>query len=233
MITPLSFSSANGVTMDSQGQTTALNIGTIKADVSNEVKHLLFVVSKDNKVIVYAPGADGPIEAKVAQRADGSTAIDYNQTADSEAGTITIVFDAALLNDKIVVRYEQLYEPSIVANADKSDVTVAFTTKVKWVTTDQIPTAPGNGKFAFTGGGIILSWTAGQNATAYNVYRLIADVDQQFKQVATVKTTSYTDTSAVTMDNIHSNKGVRYAIFAVGSTGVENPGAMVIPITTN
>lgn len=231
LITPLKFSSAQGVTIDNDGQTTSLDPSNLKTQVTTELKHLLFVVDKENEVTVYAPGADGPIEAKVSQRSDGSTAIDYTQVANSEAGTITIVFDAAIAHDNIIVRYEQLYEPSIMANADKSDVTVAFTTKVKWVATNQIPTAPGNGKFEFTGGGIILSWTPGKNAQAYNVYRQIADLDQQFKQIATVKTTSYTDTAQVTMDNVRSQKGVRYAIFAVGPTGVENPGGMVIVIT--
>lgn len=233
LITPLNFSSVKGVTIDDQDQTTSLDSNNIKTNVTTELKHLLFVVDKETKVVIYAPGADGPINAKVTQRSDGSTAIDYTQTANSDAGTVTVVFDAAIAHDKIVVRYEQVFEPSVMVNAQKSDVTVAFTTRVKWVATDQIPTAPGNGKFSFTGGGIVLSWTAGLHATAYNVYRQISDVDQQFKQIATVKATSYTDTSAITMDNIHSQKGVRYAIFAVGPTGVENPGAMVIPITTS
>lgn len=230
LITPFHFSRAVGATMDDSGATTPLDENTIKTDVTGELKRLLFVMDSSDNLKVYSPGAS-PVAAKLTPNADGSTTIDYTQTVNSEAGTVTILFDGILSKSQITTTYEQQYSPSMLINAEASQVEVTFTTGVRWVAPNQIPAAPSNGKQQLTSsGGIALSWTAGQNAAAYDVYRLISDQNQQFQLLTRVKGTSYTDNSTDAKQNIHATKGITYAIFSVGPTGVENPGGLVISI---
>ncbi len=218
--------------MDNNGAITPLDANTIKTQITSELKRLLFVVDSGDGVKVYSPGTS-PITAQITQNADGSTAISYQQTVDSEAGSVVITFDGVLLKDHITVTYHQQYSPSILINANASDVLVTLTAAVRWVAANQIPAAPGNGSYQLTSnGGIALSWSAGQNAAAYDVYRLISDRDQQFQLLATVKGTAYTDNSAAAIQYVNSPKGITYAIFSVGPTSVENPGGMVIVVST-
>lgn len=230
LTTPFNFSSANGATMDDSGATTPLAASMVKTEITGEMKRLLFVVDSGNNLKVYSPGAS-PVAAHLTFQPDGSTSITYTQTLDSDAGTIDIIFSGSLNNGQIAVNYEQQYTPSMLINAQASDVAVSFTTQVKWVAPNQIPTAPTNGQSQPTSsGGVALSWSAGKNAVAYDVYRLISDQDQEFQLLATVKDTSYTDNSQETKQNLNDTKGITYAIFSVGPTGVENPGGIVISV---
>jgi hypothetical protein len=189
------------------------------------------VVDSSDNVKVYSPGVT-PVAAQIQFNTDGSTAIYYTQTVDSEAGTVSITFNGVLLKDQISATYQQQYTPSMLINALESEVAVTFTTHVRWVAADQIPAAPGNGTYQLTSkGGVALSWSVGQNAVAYDVYRLISDQDQQFQLLATVRGTSYIDNSQKAIQNISSIKGITYAIFSIGPTGVENPGGIVISIS--
>jgi len=218
--------------MDNSGAITPLDAKTIKTQITDELKRLLFVVGSGDGIKVYSPETS-PVTAQVTQNADGSIVIDYQQTVDSDAGSVAITFDGVLLKDQITVTYHQQYSPSILINANASDVTVTLTTAVRWVAANQIPAAPGNGRYQLTGsGGIALAWSAGQNAAAYNVYRLLSDRDQQFQLLAAVKGTTYTDNSSEIMQYLNSPKGITYAIFSVGPTNVENPGGVVIPVAT-
>ena len=216
--------------MDDNGATTQLNAQSVKTQITGELEHLLFVMDSSNNMKVYSPGAS-PVAVQVTFQPDDSVSLGYTQTLDSDAGTVTILFSGKLSKGQIAVAYEQQYTPSMLINAQASDVDVSFSTRVKWVAPNQIPAAPTNGAFQLTtSGGIALAWSAGQNATAYDVYRLISDQDQQFHLLATVKGTLYTDNSAEAKQHIHDIKGITYAIFSVGPTGVENPGGIVIPI---
>lgn len=229
---PLNFASVSGATMDNSRAITPLDANTIKTQITAELKRLLFVVDSRDGIKVYSPGTS-PVAAQVTQNADSSIAINYQQTVDSEAGSVAITFDGVLLKHQITVTYDQQYSPSILINANASDATVTLTAAVRWVSADQIPAAPGNGRYQLIrNGGVALAWSAGQNATAYNVYRLISDRDQQFQLLATVKATTYTDNSATAVQYVNSPKGITYAIFSVGPTGVENPGGMVIVVAT-
>lgn len=226
--TPFAFTTVHGLTTDDSGATTPLNATTVKSQVTEELRHLLFVVDSSDNIKVYSQGTS-PVSAQLGFNPDGSASVSYTQTADSEAGSITILFSGVLSSKQMVVRYEQQYTPSMLINAQSSDVEVAFTAPVQWVAPDEIPAAPSNGAYQVTSqGGVALSWSAGQNAVAYDIYRLISDQNQQFQLLATVKGTSYTDNSSTTIKNLHSTKGITYAIFSVGSTGVENPGGIVI-----
>jgi len=228
--TPFAFSTVNGVTTDDNGATTSLNPTTVKTQTIQELHHLLFVVDSSDNIKVYSQGAS-PISAQLAFNSDGSANISYIQTENSEAGTISILFGAVLSTKQIDVHYEQQYTPSMLINAQASDIEVSFTAPVKWVAPHDIPAAPSNGTYKMTGqGGIALSWSAGQNAVAYDIYRQISDQDQQFQLLTTVKGTSYNDNSSAAITNIHATKGIVYAIFAVGPTGVENPGGIIISV---
>jgi hypothetical protein len=230
LTTPFNFSSVNGATMDDNGAATPLAASMVKTEITGEMKRLLFVVDSDNNLKVYSPG-ESPVAAHLTSQSDGSTSIAYTQTLDSDAGTINIIFSGSLNNGQIAVNYEQQYTPSMLINAQASDVYVSFTTQVKWVAPNQIPAAPSNGQSQPTSsGGVALSWSAGQNAVAYDVYRLISDQDQEFQLLATVKGTSYIDNSQETKQNMNDLKGITYVIFSVGPTGVENPGGIVISV---
>jgi hypothetical protein len=226
---PLNFSSASGTATDNSGSTTQLDAKTIEAGIANEFKHILFVASSSNIVKVYVPGAPAATSTEVTQRPDGSTAIDYSQ----QEGSVTTSFGSALYKDQIIVQYEQQYSGQATSDdpfaSTGSDVTVQFTTVVKWVTPQEIPTSPENGKFQLaSNGGVELSWSAGQNVTGYDVYRLIPGADQQYQLLTTVQGTSYSDTSSDAVTNVKTATGIAYAIFSVGATGVENPSDIVI-----
>jgi hypothetical protein len=227
---PFTFSSVNGATTDDNGVTTPLGASTITTEVTQELRYLLFVVDSSNNMKVYSRGAS-PVAVQLAFNPDSSVTISYTQTENSDAGTISILFSALLSQKQIEVSYEQEYTPSMLINAESSDVVVVFFTHVKWVTPDQIPAAPGNGTYQSTKqGGIALAWSAGQHAVAYDVYRLISDQDQQFQLLATVKGTAYVDNSTEARQNVNATKGITYAIFSVGPTGVENPGGIVLAV---
>lgn len=228
----LNFSSATGTATDNSGSTTQLDAATIEQGVTVEFKHLLFVVSKDDVVKVYSPGATSATSTEVDQRPDGSTAIAYTQVE----GTVTVQFSSAIYNDQIIVSYEQTYSAEASANdplaSEGSDVTVNFTTHVHWIDAKEIPTAPTNGQFKVSQKSVDLSWSAGQNVAGYDIYRLIPNIDQTFQLISHVTGTSYNDTSVDGTDNANSTNGVAYAIFAVGPTGVENPSNVIISITS-
>lgn len=231
--TPFSFSSVSGSTTDGNGTITQLDTKAIEKGINGEFKHLLFMVDSGETVKVYNPGTTTPATAQIAQNADGSTAISYTQTTNSEAGSFSITFDGALLENQIKAVYEQQYSPLLISGASSSDVTVAFAAHIRWVSAREIPMVPANGIYHFTNnGGIALSWSASQNAAAYDVYRLIPAQDQQFQLLITVKTSSYNDDSPEAIKNAHTKQGIAYAIFAVGSSGVENPDDIIISPST-
>lgn len=217
--TPLSFSSVSGTSTADGGTTTQIAAQTIKTGLTDELSRLLFMVNSQNNVNVYLPGVTSSIPAQVTQRPDGSTSIAYTHKASS----VMILFAAALYKDQIIVKYEQQYTPLITENASASDVIASFTTHVQWVNTNQIPMSPDNGQYKVTNdGNVHLSWDAGHNAVAYHVYRMFPAQDQQFQLLSTVKGTTFSDTSVQNPKHLKT-MGVAYAIFSVGSTGIENP----------
>lgn len=223
----------NGATTDDNGDVIPLDAQKVKDEVTGELKRMLFVVDSSDNVEVYSPGVS-PLKAQVTFNNDGTTAIDYTQTVDSEAGTISITFVGTLHNNQMTVEYQQQYTPSMMINANASGVDVTFSTDVRWVPANQIPAAPTNGAYQIkSDGSIAIKWSTSQNAVAYDVYRLISDQDQQFQFLATVHNTPYVDDSPQAKQNVQSAKGITYAVFSVGSTGVENPGGLVIPIGTS
>ncbi len=225
--TPFNFSNVSGTATDDSGANTQINAKSIKTGITSELQRLLFVVSSNDAVNVYLPGSASSIKAQVSQRSDGSTAINYTHTASS----VNIAFAAALYKSQIIVKYEQQYSPLITENASATDVQVTFTTHVRWVAADQIPTAPDNGQYQITKNGTInLSWDAGHNAVAYHVYRILPAQDQQFQLLGTVKNTAYNDKSAQDPKKLLS-MGITYAIFSVGPTGIENPTDTVISLS--
>lgn len=227
---PFAFSSVQGVTTDNNGATMALNPAQVRNDLTQEMRHMLFVVDNNAAIKVYNQGSQ-PFSAQLTSAANDSADISYTQTANSEAGSVTMNFRGVLTKKQMVVQYEQQYNPSIMINAQPSDITAVFTAPVQWVAPDEIPAPPANGSRQVTSqGSVALSWAAGQNAAAYDVYRLISDQNQQFQLLATVKESAYTDNSAATIQNIHATKGITYAIFSVGPTGVENPGGIIISV---
>jgi hypothetical protein len=227
---PFAFSEVHGVTSDDSGATTPLDAKAIKNDVTQELHHMLFVVSSNNSIKAYSQGAS-PVTVQMGYNANGSVSLSYTRTVDSEAGTVTILFVGTVSGNQIAVQYEQQYTPSMLINAQASDIVVAFTAPMRQVATSEIPTAPSNGTYQMTSqGGVALAWSAGQNAASYDVYRLISDQNQQFQLLTTIKGTSYTDNSAATIQHIHATKGITYAIFSVGPTGVENPGGIIVSV---
>lgn len=227
---PFAFSTVHGVTTDDSGATTALDATNVKTEVTQELHHLLFVVDSSDNIKVYSQGV-APISVQLAFNADGSANLSYTQTTNSDAGSVSILFGAMLSDKQIAVRYEQQYTPSMLINAQASDIEVAFTAPVQWVAAHDIPAAPSNGTYQMTSqGGVALSWSAGQNAVSYDVYRQISDQNQQFQLLTTIKGTSYNDNSSAAIKNTHATKGIVYAIFSVGPTGVENPGGIIISV---
>lgn len=228
---PLQFSSVNGSTKDGGGTTTQLDANTIEAGINGEFKHLLFVIDSNGGVKVYNPGSTTPITAQITQHTDGSTTIDYTQTSNSEAGSFSLTFEGTLFKDQIMAIYEQQFSPLIISSVAASDVKVAFTAHVRWVSAGEIPATPTNGTYHLTSNGeIALSWSGGQNAVAYDVYRLIPNRDQQFQLLGTVKDASYNENSPIAIQSAHSKQGIGYAIFSIGPTGVENPVSIVIAV---
>nr|BBH95427.1 hypothetical protein KTA_36260 [Thermogemmatispora argillosa] len=229
LVLPLQFTLARGVVI-SDSDVTPLDEQTIRNEITEELRHLLFVIDSNSTMKVYSPGVP-PVSAHLGVAANGGVQITYSQNIDSQAGTVSITFEGTLLKEQLTVHYEQYYNPSALINANASDVVVTFSTRIRWIAPGEIPAAPRNGSYHFdANGAIILTWQSGQHAVAYEVYRQISDLDQQFHLLATVKGTSYTDSSSLAHQNLHSMKGITYAIFSVGPTGVENPGAIVIAI---
>lgn len=232
--TPFNFSEVSGSDIDVNGTPTALPDSTVESGITREFQHLLFVVDSSNNVEVYVPGSTSPTKAQVTQRTDGSVEIEYTQTLESDLGVAKTSFDGVVFNGQIYTQYQQDYSPSINTAGDESDVTVAFSTNVQWIPASQIPTAPENARFQFTpNGAIALAWDAGKHAAAYDVYRMIPGEDQQFQLIATVKTTTYTDSSQDAWQNAHSSAGITYGVFSVGTSGVENPSGLPIPVATS
>lgn len=229
LVLPLQFTLARGVII-SDSNVTPLDEQTVRNEITEELRHLLFVVDSNSTMKVYSPGVS-PVSAHLGVAANGGVQITYSQSVDSQAGTVSIAFEGTLLKEQLTVHYEQYYNPSAFINANASDVVVTFVTRIRWITPTEIPAAPRNGSYHLDpNGAIVLTWQVGQHAVTYEVYRQISDVDQQFHLLATVKGTSYTDSSALARQNLHSMKGIAYAIFSVGPTGVENPGAIVVTI---
>jgi hypothetical protein len=226
-----SFALAKGTTTDSTGANSDIDAGTVQTGVTTEFKHVLFVVDSHNTIKVYSPGASAPVSTQVYQHDDGSVVIQYTQVVSS----VTTTFNSTLSGSQITVIYQQTYAGQAsttdpVANAG-STIAATFTTQVQWVAPDQIPTAPENGKYQLTSdGGATIAWSAGQNAHGYDVYRLIANVDQQYQLITTVTTTSYSDESASAKQYDHVSPGIGYAVFSIGSTGVENPSDVTITV---
>jgi hypothetical protein len=230
---PFNFSNVNGVTTDNNGAPTPIAQNTVESGITSELQHQLFVVTNGSDIQIYSQGSTKPVKAQVTQLTNGSIDVGYTQENDTAMGSTNITFDGTMLNDQISVQYQQSYTPTIVSNGTQSDVAVAFSAKVQWVTPSQIPASPINGRFQFTSANAVaLAWDTGKNAVAYDVYRLIPSQDQTFAFVATVKDTTYTDTSAVAWQNAHTSTGITYGIFAVGPTGVENPAGLAIPVAT-
>lgn len=229
--TPLDFANVSGSTTDGNGTATPLDTNAIESGINNEFQHLLFMIDSTGGVKVYSPGATTPTTAHITQNNDGSTALAYTQTTNSEAGSFSITFDGVFLKDRISVLYEQSYSPLLISSVSASDVNAAFTASVRWVSASEIPAVPANGTYRITSSGIALSWGAASNAAAYDVYRLIPSRDQQFQFLATVKNPLYNDTSSQAIQNAHATPGISYAIFSVGPTGVENPGDLVISLS--
>jgi hypothetical protein len=230
--TPLAFSRVSGSSTDGNGKTTQLDTRSIQAGINDEFVHLLFMVDDANTVRVYPPGATTPTIAQVTAHTDGSAELTYTQTSNSEAGSFSLFFDGLLTRDSLSALYEQRFSPLLISSIAASDVTVTFTTPVRWVNSDEIPAAPAGGTYHLTErGGIALSWEGGQGAVAYTVYRLISAQDQQFRLFATVKELAYTDSSPQAIQHAHGRPGIAYAIFSLGPTGVENPGDIVISVS--
>jgi hypothetical protein len=232
--TPLNFVDVNGTTTDDNGTPTAIDSKTVEDGINQEFQRILFVMDNNGNLNVYNPGTTTPIKAQITQQTDNSAEINYTQTANSALGSAQIEFDGMVTNSQINASYQQDYSPSLTSNGVQSNVAVTFSATIKWVAPDQIPTSPLNGQFQFTNsGGIALSWSAGQHAVAYNVYRIIPSEDQEYQLIATVKGTSYTDPSSDAWQNAHSSGGITYGVFAVGPTGVENPGGIPIHVATS
>jgi hypothetical protein len=219
--------------MDDSGVSTPIAQNTVESGVTSELRHLLFIVTNGSDIQIYSQGSTTPIKAQVTQRTDGSVDVGYTQTSNTSLGSVNISFDGTMFHDQIFVHYQQSYTPTITSSEVQSNVTVAFSAKVQWVTPSQIPALPANGRFRFTPtSAVALAWDTGKNAVAYDVYRLIPSQDLSFEFVATVKDTTYTDTSAAAWQNAHTSTGITYGIFAVGPTGVENPVGLPIPVAT-
>lgn len=230
---PFNFSNVNGATANGSGVPTPVAQNTVKSGVTSELQHQLFVVTNGSDIQIYSQGSTKPIKAQVTQLTDGSVDVSYTQTSNTAMGSTNISFDGIILNDQISVHYQQSYNPTIVSSAAPSSVAVAFSAKVQWVIPSQIPASPANGRFQFTpASAVALAWNTGKNAVAYDVYRVIPSQGQTFEYVATVKDTTYTDTSAAAWQNAHTSTGITYGIFAVGPTGVENPAGLPIPVAT-
>ena len=230
---PFNFSSVNGATTDNNGAPTPIAQNTVESGITSELQHQLFVVANGNNIQIYSQGSTKPIKAQVTPLTENSIDVRYTQANNTTTGSTNISFDGVILNDQISVHYQQSYTPTIVSNTTQSDVAVAFSAKVQWVSPSQIPVSPVNGRFQFTSSsGVALAWDTGKNAVAYDVYRLIPSQDASFVFVATVKDTTYTDTSAAAWQNAHTSTGITYGIFAVGPTGVENPAGLAIPVAT-
>ncbi len=231
---PFNFSAANGITTDDNGTTTSIDQNTVESGITSELQHLLFVVTNGSDIQVYSQGSTKPIKAQVAQHTDGSVDVDYTQESDTALASTDISFDGTMSNDQMSVHYQQSYNPTIITSGSQSDVIAAFSAKVQWVTSNQIPATPANGRFQFTpANAVAVAWDAGKNAVAYDVYRMIPSQDQAYEFVTTVKDTMYTDTSAAAWQNAHTSTGISYSIFAVGPTGVENPVGLPIPVATS
>ncbi|WP_376796111.1 hypothetical protein [Thermogemmatispora sp.] len=229
LVLPLQFTLARGVSISDSG-VTPLDEGTIRNEITEELRHLLFVIDSSSTMKIYSPGVT-PVTAHLGRASNGGLQISYTQNVDSQAGTVSITFEGTLLKDQLTIHYEQYYNPSAFINANASDVVVTLSAHIRWVAASEIPAAPRNGAYHFAAdGAIVLTWQSGQHAVAYEIYRQISDVDQQFRPLATVSATSYTDSSSLARQNLHSMKGIVYAIFSVGPTGVENPGPIVVAI---
>ncbi|GCF07542.1 hypothetical protein [Dictyobacter arantiisoli] len=228
--TPLKFSQASGTVTDNGGTQTQLSPQTVQSAISSELKRFLFVADHNDIVKVYTPGATAPISTQITQLAQRGTAIQYTQVINS----VTTVFNCLLTGNNVSVTYQQQYSgaatPTDPIAMSSSTVTVAFTTTITRVAGSDIPTAPTRGTYRLAQNkAVTLTWTAGQHATRYDIYRLIPNVDQQYQLIGNASGPTYTDASTTAKK---STTGIAYAIFAVGPTGVENPSDTVITIVS-
>lgn len=226
----LNFSQASG-TGSTNGVTYQLSSNAIEQSVVSTFQHTLFVVDSNNNITIYSSGSCSPISANTNTNTDGSVTISYNKSCKS--GTVT--FDGTLTGNQMKASYITNFAAGTVVNGQTfsggSATTSTFTTQVRWVSSDQIPSAPTNGHYQLTSdGGVALTWSG--NAAGYNIYRFVLIEGKGFQFVTKTSSTSYTDESPAATRNAQTIAGIAYAIYAVGPTGIENPSSVTISISS-
>jgi hypothetical protein len=232
----LTFSQAagNGIV---NGVTTPLSSDVVRRGVISTFQRTLFVVDSNNHISVYTDGSTKPLAAQSSTGADGSSSISYTHTLSTGSTT----FNGTLRGNQMAATYTTDSMSGTTVDGQNfsggTNTTSTFTTQVQWVSTDQIPAVPVNGHYQLTSdGGVALTWspgTAGGAVTGYDVYRFVL-TDPQGMQFLT-KTTSpaYTDESQVARSNAQTITGMAYMIYAVGTSGIENPGCVTIPVASS
>jgi hypothetical protein len=218
------------------GATTQLSQQTIEQGVKNEMQRTLFVVDGNNTIRVYPDGASSPVQAQVSQNADGSTNIRYSRS--TQSGTSS--FDGTLTGNQMNATYSWNFLGGTTVNGQTfsggNNATSTFTTQVHWVSTDQIPSAPTSVRYQLTSdGGVMLTWIAGSSGGAvkgYDIYRFVLTDSRGFVFVASTSATSYIDEASVARSNAQTITGLAYAVYSVGTTGVENPTDAVVSVSS-
>lgn len=226
----LIFSQASGTGMVN-GATTQLSSDTVERGVISTFQHTLFVVDSSNNITVYTNSAPSPVQARTSKNADGSVNIGY--THSSNAGTTT--FDGVLTGSQMKATYTTDFIGGTTVNGQTfsggSTSTSTFTTQVQRLSADQIPSAPTNGRYQFTSdGGVSLTWSG--NASGYDIYRFVLTDSRGFQFLTKTSSTSYVDESQTTRNNAQTVTGISYAIYAVGSTGIENPSCITLSVSS-
>lgn len=231
----LNFSSASGTSIVN-GATTQLSETQVEDGVTDVMHHVLFEVNSNTNIKVYTPTPPSPTQAQVGQNADGSTSIRYTHTTKSGITT----FNGKLLGDQLSGTYaSSSMSATRVNNQDFSggnNSTATFTTPVTWITSEQLAAPPTNGRYQITpDGGVALTWTPGAASALvkqYNIYRFVLTDPNGFQFLASTQGTSYTDSSTIARNNAQTITGMAYAIYAVGSSGVENPTDTTISVSS-
>jgi hypothetical protein len=221
----LNFSSASGQGIVN-GATLQLSQQVIEQGVTTEMQRTLFVVNSSNNILVYPNGASSPLQAQVSQNADGSTSIRY--THSSQSGTST--FNGTLTGNQMNATYSWEFLSGTTVGGQTfsggNNATSTFATPVRWVASNEIPSPPTSARYQLTSdGGVALTWIPGNSGgtVKYNIYRFVLTDSRGFLLIASTSGTSYTDESTVAKSNAQTITGLAYAIYAVGTTGVENP----------
>lgn len=231
----LNFSSASGQGMVN-GATVPLSQQAIEQNVSSEMRRTLFVVDSNNAILVYPDGASSPLQAQVSQNADGSTSIRY--TRSFQSGTSS--FSGVLTGNQMSATYswERLSGTTVDGQtfSGGNNATSTFTTQVNWIANNEIPSPPTSARYQLTGdGGVVLTWLPGNSGGTvkeYDIYRFVLTDSRGFLLIASTSSTSYTDESSVARSNAQTITGLAYAIYAVGTTGVENPTDTQVSISS-